>query len=439
MAQQDINIGTENAKAGDNLFTAFTKIQENLTELYSHNLESHIVANQSNLATTLGGTIDSTKVYVIDGVLDFTGTGLNISVPSGGINIIGSTFDVSKLICSDINYTMFDSITGGSGNILGLSYAVEVTGAGSQVYDIVDATGFNAFEFTRVNYNGCTSLGTIDSYRQGLEEGTGRFGGSPSLTLKGTWVGGYRITTSITRNMLDTTTEPMFKAGAGFTMGSRFLTDMNVDLGTLQPFMDFAPANFAKPSSLQIIGAIITRDFNSDSLDANILPNISAADVASKFKGNSGLANTFVGGIMGVTSETTTTISSTGTFFDVAGTFTASDLVHFESSTNAQLKHIGDDPIEFRTMASVTIDGPPNDSVSMRVKRYNSKTLAFEFLPAQTRQINSLIGGADVGFFALLNNVQMCNGDYIQLQVANNSSTGNLTALIGSFINVDER
>ena len=55
----------------------------------------------------------------------------------------------------------------------------------------------NAFEFTRVNYINCTSLGDIYDYRQGLESGTGRFGGSPSLTLHGVWVGGYRITTSV--------------------------------------------------------------------------------------------------------------------------------------------------------------------------------------------------------------------------------------------------
>lgn len=34
MAQQDITIGTQDAKAGDTLFTAFTKTQENFTELY---------------------------------------------------------------------------------------------------------------------------------------------------------------------------------------------------------------------------------------------------------------------------------------------------------------------------------------------------------------------------------------------------------------------
>ena len=120
-----------------------------------------------------------------------------ITIPATGINLTGYNFDVSGLVSSEDNYTMFVSDVGGSGNVLGKDYKVDVTGVNSQVYDLTDATGFNAFEFARINYNGCTSLGEINGYRQGLETGTGRFGGSPSLTLSGTWLGGYRITTSI--------------------------------------------------------------------------------------------------------------------------------------------------------------------------------------------------------------------------------------------------
>ncbi len=40
MAQQDIIIGTANAKAGDTLHSAFTKTQANFTELYADNLQT---------------------------------------------------------------------------------------------------------------------------------------------------------------------------------------------------------------------------------------------------------------------------------------------------------------------------------------------------------------------------------------------------------------
>ena len=154
-------------------------------------IQNSIVVNQSNVSTTLGGVIDSTKQYFIDGIVDLGTT--QITVPPTGITLKGYSFDISGLTSSEDNYTMFisESIAIGSGNVLGSDYLVSVTGAASKVYELYDATGFNAFEFQRVNYNDCTSLGDIYDYRQGLEDGTGRFGGSPSLTLHGLWRGWF--------------------------------------------------------------------------------------------------------------------------------------------------------------------------------------------------------------------------------------------------------
>ena len=277
MAQQTINTGsTANDGTGDTLRDAFIKTNDNFTELYSEFLQNRIVVTQDNVATTLGGTIDSTKQYFLDGIIDMGTT--QITVPPTGMTIIGLSFDISGLISSENSYTMFvsESIAIGSGNLLGADYFVSVTGAGSKVYELYDATGFNAFEFQRINYNDCTSLGDIYDYRQGLESGTGRFGGSPSLTLHGIWLGGFRITTSIVRGLSSAMTEPLFKAGTLFQMNSRFLTDINCDLPALAPFCDFIPADFPNESTVQFKGVIMTRDGVSNSGDTNITPNLSA-------------------------------------------------------------------------------------------------------------------------------------------------------------------
>ena len=139
MAQQDIIIGTADATQGDTLFSAFTKTQANSTELFDGNLSITIVVNQANLATTLVGTIDSTKVYFLDGVVDFTGTGLSIEIPVGGMSILGSTIDISGIRCTDGSYTLFESPIGGSGNLLKGEFFIEISGVGSQVQDITDA------------------------------------------------------------------------------------------------------------------------------------------------------------------------------------------------------------------------------------------------------------------------------------------------------------
>ena len=131
---------------------------------------------------------------------------------------------------------MFTSPAGGSGNLLGQDFAIEITGTGSEVFDVVSDTGAEALEFSRVNYNDCTSLGTIDNYRQGLEVGTGRFGGTPELTLKGVWSGGYFIDTSIVRSLTDGA-YTLYKAGTGLSMASRFRSNQNIDLPASASFL----------------------------------------------------------------------------------------------------------------------------------------------------------------------------------------------------------
>jgi len=438
MIQEDIIIGTADAKQGDTLFSAFTKTQHNFTVLFNDNLTSTITVNQGNLAETIGGTIDSTKVYVLDGIIDFTGTGLNITIPAGGISILGTTFDISKIICSDTNYTLFDSPGGGSGNILGMDYAVEVTGSGSQVYDLTDATGFNAFEFSRINYNDCSSLGTITNYRQGLEVGTGRFGGKPELTLAGTWVGGYFIDTSIVRGLVDGAYS-LYSAGAGFVMNSRFRSNQNIDLPASASFLDFAPANFVNPSTLQLDGCLITRNGTFDASDANILPNVASSDLISEWMGNNGIDNTFVGAEANVTVEVITTIVSDGVYVDLAGTFTAGGLTHFDSPSNGQLRHLGDSPREYQVGAQFVIDGSANDVVAIKAVVFRSATTSFEDGKVQTRVVNNLAGGRNVGYYVYFDNITLNKNDYVKFQVANIGAINDVTAELDSSFIVQAR
>tara|TARA_R110000744_G_scaffold138384_2_gene249151 strand:- start:1468 stop:3018 length:1551 start_codon:yes stop_codon:yes gene_type:complete len=402
-------------------------------------LQNTIVVNQSNVSTTLGGVIDSTKEYFIDGIIDLGAT--QITVPPTGITLRGYSFDLSGLISSEDNYSMIVSETAviGSGNILGFDFHICVNGLNSKVYDIYDATGFNAFEYARINYNDCTSLGDIHNYRQGLETGTGRFGGSPSLTLHGTWLGGFRITTSIVRSMSDTTTEPLFKAGTAFVMNSRFLTDMNVDLGTLQPLLDFAPSNFTNPSTLQLKGCIVSRDGVINSTDSNITPNMSNTDICSDWDNNQGLRNTFVGGKAQVTTQSETTISSASTFYNINGTFTTNNLQHFDSPAQGQLRHLGKDPIEFNVLADFNIESTANNVIAIRITKYDSISATFsDFLP-QLRQVNSFVGGRDVAFFTISGSITLEQNDYIKFQVANETGTANVTLEDNSFYTVQER
>jgi len=377
-------------------------------------------------ASDLSGTLDATKEYFIDGVIDMGAQ--QITVPVGGLNL-----------SSAAGYTMFISPVGGSGNLLGKDYGVEVTGAGSQVYDITSATGFDAFEFARINYNECSSLGVITDYRQGLEVGTGRFGGKPELTLAGTWLGGFFIDTSIVRGMEDGAYS-LFKAGAGFLMSSRFRSNMNIDLPASANFFDFSNVNFVNPSTLQIEGAIVTRGGVFDATDTNITPNITQSDIVSSWSGNNGMPNTFEGASIVVTTESVTTINTIGVYEDVlAASWTTSDLQHFDNPAGNQLRHLGNTPREYKVVADFLMDSTQNNVLTLRVSKWDSSASSFSVVLDQSRQVNSLVGGRDVAFFGININTTLDQNDYIKLEVANQSSTANVTAEIDSYYVVEQR
>lgn len=402
-------------------------------QLQENTYEYQIRVTQQNVASTLGGIIDSTKDYFIDGIINCTG--VSITVPASGMSLKGHSFNISKLICADLSYTMFISPLGGSGDVLFTDMAIEVTGSNSKVFDLTDSTGFHAIESARVNYNECNSLGDLYNYRQGLEDGTGRFGGSPSLTLHGLWRGGFRVTTSIVRNMSDTTTEPLFKVGNLFQMNSRFLTDINVDLGTLQPLLDFSDINFPNPSTLELRDALVTRNGIISPNDPNITPNIEASNLSCSWKGNNGIGNTFVGAIATVITEITTVITG-GNPSILAGTVINTDLQHFDSPSNGQLRHLGDNPREYTVNFDFVLDGGPNDDYRIELVRNDGvDTVVY----GQIRVINNLSGGRDVGYFTGLANIILNKNEYVFWRVRNLTDNTNCTLELGSSWSVEER
>ena len=403
---------------------------DRVNEILDDNFDNRVVVKTS----ADFGTIDGTKEYFLDGVIDMTGVSLEI--PAGGINIKGYDFNISKLTCADSSYTLFTSPVGGSGDILFADFAIEVTGTTSQVFNIVGDTGTEAFEIDRINYNSCTSLGTIDTYRQGLETGTGRFGGKPELTLKGTWIGGYFIDNSIVRGLTDGA-YTLYKAGAGFIMASRFRSNQNIDLPASASFIDFAPANFSTSSTVQLESMLIARNGVFDASDSNLTPNISASDLVSNWSRNIGLDNTFVGGQTNVSTEVTTTITVAGTFVDLAGTFTTSDLVHFDSPANGQLRHLGESPINYRISGQLVLESTSGNDVDVKVVVVRGGTP--EDAGTIRRVINNLQGIRNVGYFVVIDNVTLNKNDYVKLQVANVDDTNDITAEIDSFFRADAR
>jgi hypothetical protein len=434
--------GITNKSTGDTLSatelnTIKNVVDANGVDVDLRILNNRIIVNQANAATTLGGVIDSTKEYFLDGVIDMGAN--SITIPVGGITIRGYSFGISALISTEASYTLFVSETAiiGSGGLDFTDFYITTSGVSSKVYELYDVDGSNAIEVSKVNYNDCTSLGDLHEYRQGLEFDTGRFGGSPSLTLHGTWAGGFRIATSICRGMSDSTEEPLFKAGTAFLMTSRFLTDINCDLGTLQPFCDFATGNFVSPSSLEFVDVLLTRDGVIDPEDTNLTPNITQGDIKSAWKGNHGLHNTFVGGKSDVTVEVETTITTQGDPYVLLGTQVADDLQHFDSPANGQLRFIGSNPIEYTVSWDFVLDGQQNAEYRLDLCRDRGGVKSI--VHSQIRTINNLQGGRDVAYYTGASHEHLWTNDFTYWEVTNLTGTGNCTLELNSDWIIDHR
>ena len=391
-------------------------------------ISSRVKVNTTNWAAIMGGTIDSTKEYYIDGIVDPAGVSIDLA---GGLNLnlSGGGRGVSKIISNADNYTM---ITGAdTGEILTSDITLTIGGSNSQLMNVVADTGFEGISFTNVNFDYCTSLGEAKGFNQGLEIVTRRFGGTPELTLSGTWSGGYFIETSLVRLITDGSYS-LFKAGASFTMASRFRSNQNIDLNTNVSFFDFSPGNFLNSSSVQLAGCIISRNSSFDTGDANITPNMLASDLVSDWSKNKGIKDTFVGGEMSITVEAVTSITTSGVFVDLAGTFTADDLQHFDSPVNGQLRYKGSSQVDVNIIADCVIDSTSANEVDLKVIKWDDSAQVFVDGKTVRRVINNLQGGRDTANFYLSDNIELDEDDYIAFQVANVSATNNITCELSS-------
>lgn len=384
-------------------------------------------------ASDFSGQLRSDVVYFIDGQIDMGS--VSIEVPQGGLYLSGHNFDVSGLYSSEPNYTMFTSPASGSGNLLGDSYSLSVTGAGSQVYDITGDTGNEAFEFDKVNYNNCVSLGEITNYRQGLEIGTGRFGGTPELTMSGSW-NGYRITTSIVRGISNMTA--LFKTGTALTIGGRFVSDINCDLPATGALFDFSASNITNDESMILQGCYITRQGVIDPSDSAIYPNLSHTSVKSNWDSNTGLPNTtkYIKGV--TTAEVATTVALINTYYPLLGTITLEKNVQFDMPANGEYRLLTGNGT-YQISGDIAIEGTANDVIDLRVTLSGDGGSTWPTEVNHIRRvINNLAGGRDVAFFPISFIQDIKKDERLRIEVENKTAARNVTMELDSYFIVTE-
>lgn len=378
---------------------------------------SVIIINQTTVDNGIFETLlVSDKLYVIDGALDITGH--SIEVPTGGVEFEGLGFNVSSITTTDDGTQIFTSPVGGSGDLLFKDIAFTASGVGSSVFALTDSDGTHAVEYARVNFNNCSSLGYIDGYRQGLEVGTGRFGGTPDLEFRGVWAGGYFVQLSIARSLTDSVYS-LFKSAVGHTFASRFGGNPNILIPANVTAFEMTSANFAFDELLQIDGA----NFSGDGA---VFSGIDETNTRVRVKNTRGTPNTFVGGfwVLSATAPTATAVQNT--FYKLAGTTTGSSLVWFTLPGDNNLTSNSTETVQ--TMATFTgsFSGGNNKVFKIRFRVWDNSAAAY----VDSNETQFTTGGTgrfeSVTLFSP--RLSLDENDRIEVWVANTTDGSSITA-----------
>ena len=406
---------------------------QNITRIINI-LENNAFGFESTIKVTKASdllNIDSTKSYLIDGSIDMGSQ--SIEIPEGGLSIAGlnGTRDISVLYSSEDSYTMFTSPSGGySGNVIMASMTLDLTGTGSQVFDLDNDGNSGALDIVEVNFgqspSTTLSMGHLKDYRQLLMDNTGFIFIDDGLTFDGTWTG-IRITTAIAIVFPASTT--MLIEGASFTVGN-IISDMN--FLSVQPssiFCDFSPSNIIDDGGMRL------NEVRTVATDA--LPNIEGSSVKARFRDCVGFRNTYIGGEWTLTSEATTTISTVNTPVKMAGTTSYADLDHSTGSSNNAITYIGSQEVEWRISGVLSFSGGNNDEIAVHIRQWHDSASVYIDISESSPIVLNASGRAEG--HAVLGFTTMNKNDRIEIWLENQTDSSNITSKLNGIVGFEER
>lgn len=390
-------------------------------------------------ASDLSGTLDSSKVYYIDGDIDMGTT--QIKVPEGGLYIISDDPDIKGLYSTADNYTMFIVDPSGSyaGGVRMRLMHLQCSGTNSKIFDLDNDSNNGSFEFTAVNFGGFTSatgvtnLGDVTDYRQLFFDGCGFYNIIDGFTLNGTFSGAVFQASNVINTVNDLNT--LVEEGTSLIIqGSLRVTSFNFNsVNSDAIFTDIDEDN------LQTKGGFSLNDFRTTADDA--IPNIRGFSTYARFRNNNGVKNTYVGGQYTITTAATTNITAADTPTKMAGTTAESDLQWFtdDGGTNNRLLYDGDQTIEVEAKGVVSLSGGANDQAAVYFRQWDDSASTFIDAPFATATLNGGLLGTRAEGVPFFGYFTLNNGDYIEVWMQNLSDTTNIEAEVGGLFSVTER
>ena len=376
-------------------------------------------------------TIDPTKNYTVDGVVDMGNQ--SITVPPEGLNISGVNGgrDTCRLFSSQDNFDLFVTPDGDyAGDLVINDLTIEVTGTSSRVFDLDNQGNQSAVDITNVNFVRCTSLGDLTQYRQLLNLNVGYVFLSDGYTFNGTMSGGVAVLTSIAVSFSPFT---LLNAGASLIIQGSVRSDANFLAVTADSvFCDFAPSNIQNDGQFALT--------NVRTNATNPLPNFPSEDVKARFRNCIGIRDTYVGGEWAISTAQETSIPSANTLVKMAGVTSYNDLQWFSGNNDNEFTYDSDQEIEIDIKGSLSFVGSNNRVVAVQVRKWDDS--AGSYVDVGSRFDATLNGGAaqtrveNLAFFAV---TRLNENDRIEIWVENQTDSNNITCAVGGVVIVSER
>jgi hypothetical protein len=376
-------------------------------------------------AEQLTGAIDSTKIYVIDGIIDI-GSG-TINIPAGGMSLKGFGFGISGIVSTADNSTIFSYSGAFSGSLLITGLDIQASGSGSKVFNLDNAENLGRCEFVDTTFSLCSSLGELARYRQGLIDDVSFLSCVDGLTLSGNWADGFRATTAIIVG--STFTGTVFKAGAALVLQGRFITDMNaINLADAGVFCNFAPVNLVSKPSFLVLGLSVNSVSNS-------FPNMPRGDPKARFSQCVGTQNTYVGAQWSMATETATACT-TATPVKLAGSTTYANQNWFTNTISNAFVYGGGVQAAVSVGVNLSFSGTNGQKIKTIIRKWVNSSSSYLTVSAsgpQTMNASNKVESVSMQGFTSLE-----LGDRIEVWIENDSN-GSVTAQLGGLVSVSER
>lgn len=390
---------------------------------YSAKEATEILVTQ---ASDLSGALDSSIAYKLDGFIAMGST--QIIVPVGGLTIVGGGNNISGLTTSQTSHTLFIDSASDAGSLTLSDFDIKVDGLTSKVYDLDNSGAGGIIRISNVSYTDCTEIGEFDAFFAALFSDMVWFNAGQGMTFSGTWGGGINTNGFVPVNLSATGTA--FKEGTSLVLGSRFISNANMNLQAGAVGFNFSESNFSMDGEFELLAGTYSGA-------GTPVTGITRGNTKCKWRDNNGLSNTYVGARWSLTTEIATSIGASNTYVKLAGTTTYADEQWFSNATDNAFVYDSTNPIECVIAGTMSLSAGNNNQVQVKVVQWDDSIS--DYIDIHEHGPITMSGAGVGENISILGYADLEINDRIEVWVQNLSAATDITMLEGTLISTTER